>query len=104
MRFFQSPGDLPGDLDCFIGRDRSTGETLVSMRLPEGTGRLVSLPLPTPEGSVVVARQKYSQTSASLMVYRLSALERGGPPVPEPKTTPDGGEDSPSAGAADPSP
>jgi len=71
-----------------IGLDGTTGEPLARMRLPEGTGRLVSLPVPTPDGSLVVARQKYSQSSASLMVYRLSALDTGGPPVPEPAATP----------------
>ena len=59
--------------------DGTTGEPLARLRLPEGTGRLVSLPVPTPAGAIAVARQKYSQTSASLMVFRLSEFQPAAP-------------------------
>jgi hypothetical protein len=47
------------------------GQPLASVRLADGTGKLVSDPLATPDGTIVVARQAYAEIDASLMVFSL---------------------------------
>jgi hypothetical protein len=51
--------------------DSRLGQPVASLRLEDDEGKLVSGPLATPDGKIVVARQKYAETEASLMVYRL---------------------------------
>jgi hypothetical protein len=51
--------------------DSQRGLPVASLRLEDDEGKLVSGPLATPDGRIVVARQKYAETEASLMVYRL---------------------------------
>jgi hypothetical protein len=51
--------------------DSAQGQPVATLRLEDDEGKLVSGPLATPDGKIVVARQKYAETEASLMVYRL---------------------------------
>jgi hypothetical protein len=60
-----------------------SGREVASLRVAPGEGKLVGTPLVTPDGNVVVARQKYAESEASLMVYRVEALGEGGP-APQP--------------------
>jgi hypothetical protein len=69
--------------------DSESGQPVASLRLEDDEGKLVSGPLATPDGRIVVARQKYVETEASLMVYRLRELileasesEASSPPSP----------------------
>jgi hypothetical protein len=54
--------------------DSVRGQTVATLRLEDDEGKLVSGPLATPDGKIVVARQKYAATDASLMVYGLREL------------------------------
>ena len=51
-----------------------TGLELATVRLAANQGKLVGMPLITPDGRIVIARQKYSESEASLMVYELQGL------------------------------
>jgi len=51
--------------------DSVQGQPVATLRLEDDEGKLVSGPLATPDGKIVVARQKYAETEASLMVYGL---------------------------------
>jgi hypothetical protein len=49
----------------------------------------MSDPLATPDGAIVVARQKYAESHASLMVYRLHEVVAQQTPTPkEPPPSP----------------
>ena len=56
-----------------VALERKGGLPVATLRVAEGDGKLVSGPLAMPDGKVVVARQQYAETEASLMVYRLLA-------------------------------
>lgn len=65
------------------------GLRLGGVSFDTGRGKLVSFPLATQDGRIVVARQGYAETDASLLVYSLQ-------PAPKPAT--------PAEGAATPAP
>ena len=75
-----------------VALDSERGQSVAAVRLEDGEGNLISGPLTTPDGSIVVARQKYAETEASLMVYRLLELRPHEPavqqaaPLPAPDT------------------
>ncbi len=61
-----------------IALDSRTGQRVAGFRLAEDGGRLVGAPLALEDGRVVVARQKYDRSEASLIVLELT------PPAPQP--------------------
>ncbi len=65
---------VPASGSQMVALESERGRQVASMRLPEGGGKLVSGPLATLDGKVVVARQQYAESEASLMVYRLLSL------------------------------
>jgi len=69
---------VPASGSEMVALESEGGRQVASMRLPENGGKLVSGPLTLPDGKVVVARQQYAASEASLMVYRLLSLR---PPV-----------------------
>jgi len=50
---------------------QADGYRIGSLKLASGEGKLVSVPVTTPDGRIVVARQSYAEADASLLVYRL---------------------------------
>jgi len=76
---------LPDGGAKLVALDTEAGRQVALVRLGDGEGKFVPGPLITSEGKVVVARQKYLASEASLMVYRLTAIQ---PPAPA-ATTPD---------------
>lgn len=56
-----------------VALESEGGLPVATLRVAEGDGKLVSGALAMPDGKVVVARQQYAETEASLMVYRLLA-------------------------------
>lgn len=68
---------VPDDGSGIVALDSRSGATVASYDLPEDGGTLIGAPVVTPDGKVVVARQKYTPADASLMVFRLVA-----PPQP----------------------
>jgi hypothetical protein len=65
---------IPDGGTRLLALDAETGRQVASLRLEEGEGKLVSRPLATPDGRIVVARQRYIAEDASLLVYRLTAV------------------------------
>ncbi len=65
---------VPASGSQMVALESQSGRQVASLRLPEGGGKLVSGPLAMPDGKVVVARQQYAESEASLMVYRLLSL------------------------------
>lgn len=55
-----------------VALDSRTGAKVASYTLPDGGGMLIGAPLVTPDGRIVVARQKYTPSDASLMVFDLT--------------------------------
>ncbi len=47
------------------------GARIAGMKLVAGQGKLVSVPLATPDGRLAVARQNYAETDAALLLLRL---------------------------------
>ena len=88
---------VPASGSQMVALESQGGRRVASMRLPEGSGKLVSGPLTTPDGKVVVARQQYAETEASLLVYRLLPLRArpegtdlpATPPADEPDAPPE---------------
>ena len=62
---------VPDDGGAIVALDAHTGAKVASYDLPDDGGTLVGDPLVTPDGRIVVARQKYTPEDASLMVFRL---------------------------------
>ena len=91
---------LPGNGSGIVAFHAYTGDKLASFELPEAGGRLVGRPLATPDGRIVVARQKYSDAEASLLVLQL--VEKT--PVPEKETAEPLDETSASGAGDDPEP
>ena len=58
-----------------LALDAASGVKVASFELAPADGRLVGAPAATPDGSVVVARQKYLESEAGLMVLKLAPLE-----------------------------
>ena len=92
---------LPDTGQQLIALDPSSGAELARFELGSGAGRLRGLPLPTPDGKIVVAREKYNTTDASLMVLELTPAaatlpmtapatpaEKSGPEAPSPIEAP----------------
>ena len=80
---------VPASGSEMVALESEAGRQVASMRLPEGGGKLVSGPLATPDGRVVVARQQYAESEASLLVYRLVSLpSRAAPTETDPLATP----------------
>jgi len=89
-----------------IALDARNGSVAATFQLEADGGKLKGLPLSTPDGRILLAREKYNATEASLLVL---ALSRSAPP-PEPgdeETEPDPtlegteGDDPAAAGPAD---
>jgi hypothetical protein len=72
-----------------IALDAVQGLRIASVRLGDADGRLVNGPLATADGRIVVARQKYIETEASLMVYRLRPVSAEPPASAEDPPTPE---------------
>jgi hypothetical protein len=68
-----------------VALESERGQHVAAVRLADGEGNLIGGPLTTPDGSIIVARQKYAETEASLMVYRLLEL-RPHEPAPQEST------------------
>jgi outer membrane protein assembly factor BamB len=64
---------VPDDGGGIVALDARSGAKVAAFDLPEDGGTLVGAPLVTPDGGIVVARQKYTPADASLMVFRLVA-------------------------------
>jgi hypothetical protein len=58
--------------------DAGTGVKVASFTLPEDEGWLVGAPLLTPDGKIVIARQKYAPGDASLLVFHIVELSEPG--------------------------
>lgn len=71
---------VPASGSEIVALESEGGRRVASMRLPEGGGKLVSGPLATPDGRIVVARQRYVESEASLLVYRLVSLRSAATP------------------------
>ncbi len=80
---------VPASGSEMVALESEAGRQVASMRLPEGGGKLVSGPLATLDGKVVVARQQYAASEASLMVYRLLSLPSQAPAANEPEALPE---------------
>jgi hypothetical protein len=63
---------VPDSGDRLLALDARTGSRVAEFELEEDEGTLVGGALITPDGKVVVARQKYSPADASLMVFDLA--------------------------------
>ena len=51
----------------------ASGKRVATFPLGDGGGRVVGVPLPTPDGKLLVARQRYAPGDASLLVLELAA-------------------------------
>ena len=70
------------------------GLRIAGMKLRAGEGEIVSVPLATPDGRVVLARQGYADADAALLIYRLvEPLREPAAPDPQPDA-----EESPDPG------
>lgn len=67
---------VPGDGRGIVALDVRSGAKVASYALPEDGGTLVGAPVVTPDGRIVVARQKYTPSDASLMVFNLTPPPR----------------------------
>ncbi len=63
---------LPGSGSRLIALDAQTGLRVADFELSEAGGRLRSTPLATPDGKIIVARERYKATEASLIVLQLA--------------------------------
>lgn len=52
-----------------------SGRQVTTWRLPENTGRLVGMPVTLADGRVALARQRYAENEASLLILRLTLGE-----------------------------
>jgi hypothetical protein len=82
---------VPGSARELMVLDAVTGTILATFKLPNSEEKLIGHPVITPDGRIVVARQKYSPENADLMVFRLQ--EAGGSPN-VPYNTANGSEDA----------
>ena len=64
---------LPDGGARIIALDARSGQEVARFELPPDSGRIRGEPITTPDGSIVVAREKYNVEDASLMVLELSA-------------------------------
>jgi hypothetical protein len=64
---------VPDGGATLLALSRATGAPVASVAFEPEDGRLVGVPVTTPDGKVVIARQRYDARAASLMVYRLDA-------------------------------
>jgi len=62
---------VPEHGEALLALDALTGAKVASYTLPEDGGKLIGAPIATPDGAVVVARQRYAPGDASLMVFDL---------------------------------
>ena len=62
---------VPDDGSGIVALDARTGAKVASWELQDDDGQLIGDPVVTPDGGIVVARQKYMAEDASLMVFRL---------------------------------
>jgi hypothetical protein len=90
--------DLPGDFQLIlvvaskrseiVALSAGSGERIASFTLSESEGKLVGVPVATPDGRIIVARQKYAASEASLMVLMLEPPEEA-PEEPPPDAASD---------------
>jgi hypothetical protein len=57
---------------AILALEAVTGAEVAIFELPENGAKLYGAPLVTPDGKIVVARQEYNETEATLMVFDLS--------------------------------
>jgi hypothetical protein len=69
---------VPENGSGIVALDAETGLKVASFTLPEDEGWLVGAPLLTPDGKIVIARQKYAPSDASLMVFHIVELSDPG--------------------------
>jgi len=103
--------DLPGDFQLILAvasngseiaaLSAGSGERVASFTLSEREGKLVGAPVATPDGRIVVARQKYAASEASLMVLMLEPPDEP-PEAPQPDAASDPLTSQPLPEAADP--
>jgi hypothetical protein len=62
---------VPDDGSQLLGLDAKSGVQLARATFGPDEGSLVGVPLTVPGGKIAVARQKYTETEASLLLYRL---------------------------------
>ena len=81
---------VPDDGNRLLALLPSTGEPVAAVRLEGGAGQLIGAPVATAEGTIVVARQEYAESKASLLVYSLLELPRHPPSDAVSQTAPTG--------------
>jgi hypothetical protein len=54
-----------------VALSEADGFRIGALKLAAGEGKLVSVPVTTPDGRIVAARQSYAESDAALLVYRL---------------------------------
>jgi hypothetical protein len=62
---------VPDSGSELLALDPETGQRVARINLERGQGKLIGVPVVTPDGKIVVAHQKYDETEAALRVYRL---------------------------------
>jgi hypothetical protein len=72
---------VPGHGTELVALDAGNGAKVASYQLGDGEGRLIGSPVLTPDGKIVLARQKYAPEDASLMVFDLVSVAPGGAPA-----------------------
>jgi len=71
----------------------SDGHRVAALKLPPSVGALVGVPLTTPDGLLVLARQDYAESAAALLVYRVESPPPARPrPEGEPAVLPEPAE------------
>ena len=76
-----------------LALDAESGRHVASVELDEAEGSLVGVPLTTEDGRIVVARQRYTEQEADLLVYALDA-------APDPAVSSLSTADAPPSGAS----
>jgi hypothetical protein len=81
---------VPDDRPEVQAWNAQNGERVATFSLSEEGGRLIGVPLATPDGKIIVARQNYAPADASLMVLQLAppAALLAEPEPPEPPDRP----------------
>jgi hypothetical protein len=86
---------VPDDGSELLALDAATGRKVATVRLPDGDGQIVGGPLSTAQGKIVVARQKYAESEASLLVFTLEEPPAANVAADGTTRSPDSDEDLP---------
>lgn len=79
---------MPEGGNRLLALDARSGRKVAIFELPEGEGRLVGSPLPLPGGTIAVARQRYAEREASLIVLAVEFQPPVTPPAAESASAP----------------